>query len=167
MGLAHFLRYALPAQGVEPVNLGWWLAKHPPRHEVRLRAGGTSWSCPHGVERWRSACGCGAVDGASLDWRAPLRTALEGLRDKFDALYVKEASGLLPSPWAARDAYVSVVLNRTDENVSKFLAEHAPSVKDEASRVKALTLLELQRHSLMMFTSCGWFFDQLSRIEPV
>ncbi|MCR4293915.1 MAG: DUF3536 domain-containing protein, partial [Elusimicrobia bacterium] len=117
MGLAHFLRYALPAKGVTPVNLGWWLAKHPPRHEVRLREGGTSWSCPHGVERWRSACGCGAVEGASLDWRAPLRSALEGLRDKFAALYEKEAKGLLPDPWAARDAYVSVVLDRSGENV--------------------------------------------------
>lgn len=167
MGLAHFLRYALPVKGVTPVNLGWWLAKHPPRYEVRLRAGGTSWSCPHGIERWRSACGCGAVEGASLDWRAPLRSALEGLRDRFAALYEKEAQGLLPDPWGARDAYVCVVLDRSEENVTAFLARHAPSAKDEASRVRALTLLELQRHSLMMFTSCGWFFDQLSRIEPV
>jgi len=167
MGLAHFLRYALPEKGVEPVNLGWWLAKHPPRQEVRLREGGTSWSCPHGVERWRSACGCGSVEGASLDWRAPLRAALDGLRMDFDALYFKEAAGLLPEPWAARDAYVSVVLDRSPENVARFLAAHAPAAKDEPARVKALTLLELQRHSLMMFTSCGWFFDQLSRIEPV
>lgn len=167
MGLAHFLRYALPAKTVAPVNLGWWLAKHPPRFEVRLREGGTSWSCPHGVERWRSACGCGAVEGASLEWRAPLRSALEGLRDKLDALYEKEAAGLLGDPWAARDAYVSVVLDRSDENVAAFLARHAPAAKDEAARVRALSLLELQRHSLMMFTSCGWFFDQLSRLEPV
>ena len=167
MGLAHFLRYALPEKGVEPVNLGWWLARHPPRHEVRLREGGTSWSCPHGVERWRSACGCGAVDGASLEWRAPLRSALEGLRDKLDALYEKEAAGLLPDPWAARDAYISVVLDRSEANVTGFLSRHAPSAKDEAARVRALSLLELQRHSLMMFTSCGWFFDTLSRLEPV
>lgn len=167
MGLAHFLRYALPAKGVTPVNLGWWLAKHPPRFEVRLREGGTSWSCPHGVERWRSACGCGAVDGASLEWRAPLRAALESLRDRLAALYEKEAAGLLPDPWAARDAYIAVVPDRSEENVSAFLARHAPSARDEASRVRALTLLEMQRHSLMMFTSCGWFFDQLSRIEPV
>ncbi len=167
MGLAHFLRYALPAQGVTPVNLGWWLAKHPPRHEVRLRKGGTSWSCPHGVERWRSACGCGRVEGAGLEWRAPLRSALEGLRDRFDALYVKEAAGLLSDPWAARDGYVRVVLDRSTENTMKFLAEHAPAAKDGEARVRALTLLELQRHSLMMFTSCGWFFDRLSRIEPV
>ncbi len=167
MGLAHFLRYALPAQGVEVVNLGWWLAKHPPRHEVRLRAGGTSWSCPHGVERWRSACGCGAVEGSSLAWRAPLRAALEKLRDRFDALYKKESARLLPDPWAARDAYVRVVLDRSKANVARFLSRHAPAAKGEAARARALSLLELQRHSLMMFTSCGWFFDQLSRLEPV
>ncbi len=167
MGLAHFLRYALPAQGVEIVNLGWWLAKHPPRHEVRLRAGGTSWSCPHGIERWRSACGCGAAEGASLAWRAPLRKALEGLRDRFDVLYEKEAAALFSDPWAARDAYISVVLDRSEEAIARFIAAHAPSVKDEAARIKALSLLELQRHSLMMFTSCGWFFDRLSRLEPV
>ncbi len=167
MGLAHFLRYALPETGVEPVNLGRWLAQHPPRHEVRLRPGGTSWSCAHGIERWRSACGCGAVDGASLEWRAPLRAALESLRDRFDALYLKEAAGLLTDPWAARDAYISVALDRSEANTAKFLAAHAPSARDAASKVKALTLLELQRHSLMMFTSCGWFFDSLSRLEPV
>jgi len=167
MGLAHFLRYALTEKGVQPVNLGWFLAKHPPRHEVRLRAGGTSWSCPHGVERWRSACGCGAVEGASLEWRAPLRAALEGLRDQFAALYEKEAAGLIADPWAAREDYVSVVLDRSEENVARFLTRHAPAAMGEDARVKALTLLELQRHSLMMFTSCGWFFDQLSRIEPV
>ncbi len=167
MGLAHFLRYDLPAAGVSPVNLGWYLAKHPPRHEVRLRAGGTSWSCPHGVERWRSACGCGAVEGGSLEWRAPLRAALDALRVKLDALYERESAGLIAEPWAARDAYVAVALDRSEASVNAYLAKHAPGVKDESSRVRALTLLELQRHSLMMFTSCGWFFDQLSRLEPV
>ena len=165
MGLAHFLRYALPDKGVEPVNLGWYLAKHPARNEVRLRAGATSWSCAHGVERWRSACGCGAVEGGSLDWRAPLRAALEGLREKVSVLYEKQSAGLLLDPWAARDAYVEVALDRS--LAGAFLAKHAPGAKDEAARIKALTLLELQRHSLMMFTSCGWFFDSLSRLEPV
>ena len=167
MGLAHFLRYALPDKGVLPVNLAWWLAKSPPRHEVRLRAGATSWSCPHGVERWRSACGCGAVGGGSLAWRAPLRAALEGLRAQLAELYERESRGLLPDPWAARDAYVSVVLERSPGSVDAFLARHAPGVKDESARVKVLSLLELQRHSLMMFTSCGWFFDELGRLEPV
>ncbi len=167
MGLAHFLRYALPEKGVEPVNLGWYLAKHPPRKEVHLQPEPTSWSCPHGVERWRSDCGCGAVGSARQDWRAPLRAALEALREKLDGLYETQARGLLSDPWRARDAYIAVVLDRSEANVARFLCEHAPSARDEAARVRAMTLLELQRHALMMFTSCGWFFDELSRIEPV
>jgi len=167
MGLAHLLRYALPERGLTPVNPGWYLAGHPPRYEVRLKAGGTSWSCAHGVERWRADCGCGALDGRQQKWRAPLRAALENLREKLAAVYEKESAGLLPEPWAARDAYVAVVLDRSDASVAGFLAAHAPGARDEASKVRALRLLEMQRHSLMMFTSCGWFFDELSRLEPV
>ncbi len=167
MGLAHFLRYALPEKSIETVNLGWWLGKHAPREEVRLLKGATSWSCPHGVERWRSACGCGAEGEASLSWRAPLRSALEGLRDRLDALYVKEAAALLPDPWIARDAYISVALDRSEGNVDRFLAVHAPAAKDAPACLRARILLEMQRHALMMFTSCGWFFGALSRLEPV
>ena len=166
MGLAHLLRYALPEQGLTPVNPGWFLAQLAPSYEVKLRPGGTSWSCAHGVERWRSDCGCGAVEGKHQRWRAPLRDALEGLRAKLAALYEKEARGLMPDPWAARDAYVSVVLDRSPASVDRFLAAHAPGASDADARVRALKLLELQRHALMMFTSCGWFFEELSRLEP-
>ncbi|UPT72719.1 MAG: DUF3536 domain-containing protein [Elusimicrobiota bacterium] len=97
----------------------------------------------------------------------PLRSALEGLRDRFIEVSEKNAAGLIPDLWAARDAYVSVVLDRSPANVDAYLAKWAPGAADDASRVKALTILELQRHALMMFTSCGWFFDALDRIEPV
>jgi len=168
MGLAHLLRYALPEKGVEPVNPGWYLEKHPPRHEVRLEAGATSWSCAHGVERWRDDCGCGGVPGRHQRWRKPLRDALERLRGQLAALYEREARGLLDDPWGARDAYISVVLDRSEESVARFLERHAPTaVRVEERRVKALRLLEMQRHALMMFTSCAWFFDEISRIEPV
>lgn len=167
MGLAHLLRYALPQAGVTAVNPGWYLARNPPRNEVRLKKGGTSWSCSHGVERWRGDCGCGAAEGRHQRWRKPLRRALERLRAKLAALYEERSAGLLGDPWAARDAYISVVLDRSSEAVERFLARHAPGAKDELARVRTLKLLEMQRHSLMMFTSCGWFFDELSRIEPV
>jgi alpha-amylase/alpha-mannosidase (GH57 family) len=167
MGLAHLLRYALPEKGLTPVNLGWFLARHAPRHEVKLKAGGTSWSCAHGVERWRSDCGCGAEAGRHQRWRGPLRDALEGLRAKLSEVYERESVGLLADPWAARDAYIAVALDRSEESVARFLGEHSPvaSSNDEA-RTKVLRLLEMQRHALMMFTSCGWFFDELSRLEP-
>ena len=167
MGLAHLLRYALPQAGVTPVNLGWYLARNPPRHEARLKKGGTSWSCAHGVERWRSDCGCGAEPGRHQRWRKPLRHALERLRAKLAALYEAQGAELMSDPWAARDAYISVVLDRSAESVERFLARHAPGAKDEPARIRALKLLEIQRHSLLMFTSCGWFFDELSRTEPV
>jgi alpha-amylase/alpha-mannosidase (GH57 family) len=167
MGLAHLVRYALPEAGLAPVNLGWYLARNPPRRKVRLKAGGTSWSCEHGIERWRSDCGCGSVEGRHQRWRAPLRRALEDLRAKLAALYEEKAAGLVPDPWAARDAYVAVVLDRSDASVDRFLAEFAPQARDEDATVRVLKLLEMQRHALMMFTSCGWFFDEISRIEPV
>lgn len=166
MGLAHLLRYALPEKGLTPVNPGWFLQENPPRYEVKLQPGGTSWSCAHGVERWRSDCGCGAENGRRQLWRKPLRDALNALREKLAALYEKESAGLLPDPWAARDAYVAVVLDRSDASVEKFLAAHAPGAKDADARTRVLRLLEMQRHALMMFTSCGWFFDELSRLEP-
>lgn len=167
MGLAHLLRYALPEKGLTPVNLGWFLSRHPPRHEVKLKAGGTSWSCAHGVDRWRADCGCGAEGGRHQRWRAPLRAALEGLRERLAALYEEKAEGLIADPWAARDAYVAVALDRSDESLARFLAAHAPkAASDPAARAVALRLMEMQRHALMMFTSCGWFFDEISRLEP-
>jgi alpha-amylase/alpha-mannosidase (GH57 family) len=167
MGLAHLLRYALPQAGLNPVNLGWFLARNPPLYEVRLKTGGTSWSCEHGVERWRDDCGCGAVEGRHQRWRAPLREALSALRERLADLFEEKSKGLIPDPWAARDAYVSVVLDRSEASVDRFLAVHAPLARDEEARTRILSLLEMQRHSLMMFTSCGWFFDELSRLEPV
>ena len=167
MGLAHLLRYSLPEAGLEAVNLAWYLARNPPRREIRLKAGGSSWSCAHGLERWRSDCGCGAEGGRRQDWRGPLRTALDGLREKLAALFEEDSKGLLADPWAARDAYVAVVLDRSDASVERFLAAHAPSARDEGAKTRALQLLEMQRHALMMYTSCGWFFDEISRLEPV
>ncbi|MFI5345306.1 MAG: DUF3536 domain-containing protein [Elusimicrobiota bacterium] len=166
MGLAHLLRYALPEQGLTPVNPGWYLAGHPPRYEVKLKSGGTSWSCAHGIERWRSDCGCGGIEGRHQRWRAPLRDALNALRERLAGLYEEKSRGLLTDPWAARDAYLAVALDRSDASVDRFLAAHAPEAREEGSRVRALQLLEMQRHALMMFTSCGWFFDELSRLEP-
>ncbi len=158
MGLAHLLTRDLPAAGLETVNLAWYLAKHPPRLTVKLKPGATSWSCAHGVERWRSDCGCGREGSASLAWRAPLRAALDGLRERLAALYEKTGPG-----WAARDAYIELASVHSPEDEEKFLARHAPDARDPEARARALTALEMQRHALMMFTSCGWFFGAVER----
>jgi hypothetical protein len=147
-------------------NYGEYLAQVPPTVEVEIRAN-TSWSCFHGIERWRSDCGCRMTGGTHQRWRAPLREALDHLRDQVDALYEARAGALLQDSWRARDEYVTVVLDRTPERVSEFLEAHRRAPLDDAGRLEALRLLELQRNRMLMYTSCGWFFDELSGLEPV
>src|ERR1700730_7125205 len=149
-------------------NYGQFLEMHPPDHWVEI-VENTSWSCVHGVERWRSNCGCnsGGHTGWNQEWRGPLRNALDWLRDTLAPVFEKEAAALLRDPWAARNDYVDVVLNRADENVASFLGKHAIRDLNREEQVAALKLLEMQRHAMLMYTSCGWFFDELSGLETV
>ena len=149
-------------------NYGEYLARRPPTHEVEIREN-TSWSCVHGVERWRSDCGCrtGGQPDWSQAWRAPLRAALDSLRDRLGPIYEQEAGRLLRDPWAARDAYIDVVLDRSRERVESFLQAQALARLDAGGRTRALRLLEMQRHLMLMYTSCGWFFNELSGIETL
>jgi alpha-amylase/alpha-mannosidase (GH57 family) len=149
-------------------NHGAFLAAHPPVLEARV-VEGSSWSCAHGVERWRADCGCraGRHPGWTQRWRAPLRETLDWLRDAVDPLYEARASALLKDPWAARDAYLEVLLDRSPARVDAFLDRHALRPLDAAERVQVLRCLELQRHRLLMYTSCGWFFDEISGIETI
>ena len=167
MGLAFALRWLEERPDVELTNYGEYLELHPPTWEARIRER-TSWSCQHGIERWKSDCGCSGGRGTeqwTQGWRAPLRAALDWLRDEIAPHYEWAAGALLRDPWEARDRYVDVVLDRSVESVERFFIEHAahPLTLDE--RQRALRLLELQRHTLLMYTSCGWFFDDMSGIE--
>ena len=168
MALAFALERIERDPGVELINYGAFLARHPAEYEVEI-AEDTSWSCYHGVERWRSDCGChsGQHPEWNQGWRAPLREALDWLRDELAPVYERRARGLLGDPWAARDAYIDVVLDRSDESLGRFFAEHGAKGLDEVQRSTALQLLEMQRHAMLMYTSCGWFFDDLSGIETV
>jgi len=147
-------------------NYAEFLEKHPPTDEVEI-AENTSWSCAHGVERWRSDCGCrtGLHADWGQEWRAPLREALDFLRDSLAPRYEEAAGALFADPWGARDGYVRVILDRSTESVDRFLAEQSGRALSPAERVRALQLLELQRHAQLMYTSCGWFFDDLGGIE--
>ena len=147
-------------------NYGAFLAAHPPTHEVEIRER-TSWSCAHGVERWRSDCGCRTRGDWHQRWRAPLRQALDWLRDQIDPFFEARASAHLKDPWAALDAYAAVLLDRSPERLDAFFAAQARGPLDPTARVEARRLLELQRNRLLMYTSCGWFFDEISAIEPV
>ncbi|MFC2008429.1 DUF3536 domain-containing protein [Chloroflexota bacterium] len=149
-------------------NYGEYLSLNPPRHEVQI-VENSSWSCVHGVERWRSDCGCntGGHPDWNQSWRAPLRTALDWLRDAVAAMYEQECSNLASDAWAARDDYVSVVLDRTADNIGRFMERQRQHELNDDERIRLIKLLELQRHAMLMYTSCGWFFDELSGIETV
>ena len=147
---------------------GEFLETHPPTHEVEIHQG-SAWSCPHGVGRWKENCGCnsGAHAGWNQEWRAPLRQALDWLRDRLAPLYQSEAAKILKDPWRARDEYINVILDRSPENLAVFFGRHAGRELTEDEQHAALRLLEMQRHAMLMFTSCGWFFDEISGIETV
>jgi alpha-amylase/alpha-mannosidase (GH57 family) len=168
MALAYALRRIESNGGARLTNYGEFLALHPPARDVEIFEN-SSWSCPHGIERWRGDCGCnsGGHPGWSQGWRTPLREALDGLRDELSALFEEAGGKLLKDPWAARDDYIGVILDRSPENVSAFLARHARRNLSAEQEVAALSLLELQRYALLMYTSCGWFFDEISGIETV
>jgi len=168
MALAFALNDIETGQRARLTNYGEYLEKHPPIQEAKV-IGNSSWSCVHGVERWRSDCGCnsGGHAGWNQRWRAPLRQSFDWLRDKVAPLYEAEAVKLFPRPWQARDAYIRVVLDRSRENVVGFMTEQAGRVLSETEMVSGLKLLELQRYLMQMYTSCGWFFDELSGIETV
>jgi alpha-amylase/alpha-mannosidase (GH57 family) len=166
MGLAYALQHIESSKLARITNYGEYLERHPPTQEVEIIEG-TAWSCAHGVERWRSNCGCNTGRGWSQEWRTPLREALDWLRDTLAAHYEQKAGQFLKHPWAARDAYIAVVLDRSPENFQSFLARHALRELGPFEETVVLKLLEMQRHAMLMYTSCGWFFDELSGIETV
>lgn len=144
--------------------LSLWKAELP-RVEIIENS---SWSCVHGVERWRSDCGCNSGrKGWNQKWRAPLRAALDWLREELASIYQQEAGRFFEDPWKARDHYISVILDRSPDSTDRFIDEHCRRGLDSEQRIRLLKLLEMQRQSLLMYTSCGWFFDDLSGIETV
>ncbi|PLS75061.1 MAG: glycoside hydrolase [Actinobacteria bacterium] len=158
--LAHSLAVEATRRGVEVANVARHLADHPAQAPVSVRE--SSWSCAHGVGRWREDCGCSTGGQAGWDqrWRAPLRKALDGLRDHAAAVFERRGPSVLADPWAARDAYISVLLGA--ESREEFATAHMTG-----DRVVAFTLLEAQRHAMAMYTSCGWFFNDLAGLETV
>lgn len=163
MALAATLERTAARSNIRIENLASWLARHPAHDPVRLVAP-SSWSCAHGVDRWRADCGCRMDPNAGLHqrWRAPLRGALDWLAGELHARYEAEAADLFADPWATREAYGDVLAGLRDRE--DFLAEYCRAGRDGARR-RAAELLELERHALGMFTSCGWFFDDLAGLE--
>ena len=169
MALSYALDY-IESNGLAKItNYAEFLELHPPEHEVEIFEN-TAWSCVHGVERWGSNCGCnsGGSGEWNQEWREPLRAALDWLRDEVAPQYEKAASRYLKDPWAARNDYIHVILDRAPDSLERFGARHFRRKNlQRADRIQVWKLLELQRHAMLMYTSCGWFFDELSGIETV
>jgi alpha-amylase/alpha-mannosidase (GH57 family) len=166
MALSYAIHHIESKKLARITNYGEFLENHAPTHEVEIYEN-TSWSCVHGIERWRSNCGCnsGGRPEWNQEWRQPLRQALDWLWEKLAAEFEEKGMSLFRDPWGARDDYIEVILDRSQESRERFFRKHATRELSEEEETVALKLLELQRHAMLMYTSCGWFFDELSGIE--
>jgi alpha-amylase/alpha-mannosidase (GH57 family) len=168
--LAYLTHREAPARGWRVVNYGEYLAENPPVWEARLKPGpngeGTSWSCAHGVGRWKEHCGCrgGGPDEWNQHWRKPLRDSLDWLRDESVRVFEEHGAKYFKDVWAARNAYIQVIFDRK-KNQKAFLEQHTTRPLDRREQIAALRLMEMQRNAMLMYTSCGWFFTELSGIE--
>jgi alpha-amylase/alpha-mannosidase (GH57 family) len=167
MALAAACHRLAQEPGVALTNHAAFLAVRPPTDDVEI-VERSSWSCVHGVERWRADCGCSSGQrGVHQRWRGPLREAFDWLRDRLDALFEARAAPLLRDPWAARDDYVSVILDRGETARAAFLRDHGRASLSATDHVTVWKLCELERQRLLMYASCGWFFDDISGVEAV
>lgn len=165
MALAYCLRKIEENDDIELTNYGAFLAEFEVEHEVIIHEN-SSWSCAHGIERWRSNCGCSDGGGGSTQaWRKPLRDGLNWLRDELAKVFEEQMKPFHKDPWALRNEYIQVVLRKDTNYWETFLQKHFNKNLSHAEIVKIFRMLESQRNSLLMFTSCGWFFDEVSRIE--
>ncbi len=173
MCLAYFFENSSRQFGLKPVNYARYLEIQPPAWEVQLKPGrngeGTSWSCMHGVDRWKEDCGCTTDSPGwwNQKWRRPLRDAFDALRDRVEAIYKLECAGVLKDIEEARDRYVEIAADRRTPGVEAWLERHAKEEAPRRDRLKALRLLEALHNMLLTYTSCAWFFGELSRLEPV
>ncbi len=168
MALSYCIHYLESNNLAEITNYGLYLEKFPPTHKAEIHEN-SSWSCAHGIERWRSDCGCntGMHKDWNQKWRGPLRKAMDWLRDEAEDVYAQQIEDYFNDPWAVRDNYIEVIFDRSKPNVENFLAENQKRDLSPEEKIHALKLLEIQRHSMLIFTSCGWFFDEISGIETV
>ncbi len=169
--LAFFMKSLAPQNNLKIVNFGEYLELHPPEHEVKIKPGdngeGTSWSCVHGVKRWKEDCGCGGGGGWIQQWRKPLRETMDWLRDQMIIIYENMGSVLFTDVWKARNEYIEILLDNSSDTKEKFFKNNAVNELLINEKETAIKLLEMQRYSMLMYTSCGWFFSEISGLETV
>jgi len=168
MALASCLEQLPAHKDTQVTNYAYFLYKFPEAQEAQIKEN-SSWSCVHGVERWRSDCGCKTTnhEGWNQKYREPLRQALDWLRDALVQLFEQEGKVIFKDIWEARDNYIKIILDRSDTNVEAFFQQHAIGSITEDTTNDGLRLLEMQRQAMLMYTSCGWFFDEISGIETI
>lgn len=166
MALSYVLKVRAKEEGFIIVNYAQYLEKYPPEMEVDIKQA-SSWSCFHGVGRWKEDCGCstGGHPGWNQKWRKPLRDALDYLRDELVIIFEKEGKKYFKNPWDARNKYIDVILDRSELTIKAFQKEAFIKDLSEEQKVRAMELLEIQRQAMLMYTSCGWFFSEISGIE--
>ncbi len=167
MALAFCLEQLRRSDDVQVTIYGQFLDMYPPTRDVEI-VERSSWSCVHGVERWRAACGCnsGGNPRWQQQWRGPLREALDLVRDSLREVYERKAGDIFRDPWEVRNRYIEFMIDRSPSGFRRFIAAEAPGL-DPRYHELTVTLLEMQRNCLLMYTSCGWFFDEISGIETV
>lgn len=168
MALAYCIHYIESNNLAKITVYGEYLEKFPPAHEVEIHEN-TSWSCGHGIERWKSNCGCcsGKHLSGKQQWRKPLRQAMDWLREQLVSVYEKKMADYVCDPWELRNKYISVINDRAAENIDNFFRNHIEKKIEHADKVTILKLLEMERNALLMYTSCGWFFDDIGGIETI
>ncbi len=168
MALAYCLRHIEENRLAEITVYADYLERFPPAQEVEI-AKNTAWSCGHGVERWRSDCGdsSGMHPRWNQKWRTPLRQAMDWLRDQMTGPFEQALSGFGADPWAVRNDYISVILDRSPRAIESFMARNIKAALSPQDKTRLLKLLEIQRHAMLIFTSDGWFFDDISNVETV
>ncbi|MDC4204836.1 MAG: DUF3536 domain-containing protein [Candidatus Manganitrophus sp.] len=171
MALAYTLQEIERQQIAEWTNYGEYLSKNPPAYEVEI-VDQSAWSCFHGVERWRSNCGCqsGGHPDWNQRWRQPLREGFDALKGSLDLLFETKGKRWLKDPWEARNHYITLIRKREEnqltwEEAERFLSQQQARALTPLEREEAIQLLEMQRNALLMFTSCAWFFDEISGLE--
>ncbi|MBR1424403.1 DUF3536 domain-containing protein [bacterium] len=169
MALSYVLKIKAEAEGFKITNYAEYLDKYASDWEVDIKQA-SSWSCFHGVGRWCEDCGCstGGQPGWNQKWRKPLREALDFLRDKLSEIFEKEGSKYFcKNPWGVRNSYIEVILNRNYKTIKDFQRQFFKSDINEEEKVLGMELLEIQRQAMLMYTSCGWFFNEISGLETV
>ena len=166
MALSYILKARAEDEGFILTNYANYLEQEGVQYEVDIKDV-SSWSCAHGVGRWCDDCGCstGGGYGWNQKWRKPLREALDYVRDELIKIYEEYGNLYFKDVWAARNDYIDVILDRCKNSVSSFLEKHQKYQLEKNDVPKALKLLEMQRQAMLMYTSCGWFFSEISGLE--